>query len=108
LENWVFGCDICQDVCPWNRFARQHDEPRFQPLNALLGLSAESVSQMSNSQFDKRLKANPMSRIRRPKFLSNLAATKGEFFQDLTEVTDKFNPTDKPPTSSENESNLSK
>ena len=31
MENWIFGCDICQDVCPWNRFSRLHEEPAFQP-----------------------------------------------------------------------------
>jgi epoxyqueuosine reductase len=31
FQNWIFGCDICQDVCPWNRFAQPHNEPRFEP-----------------------------------------------------------------------------
>ncbi|RZJ81815.1 MAG: tRNA epoxyqueuosine(34) reductase QueG, partial [Flavobacterium sp.] len=36
MDNWMFGCDICQDVCPWNRFATQHKEPAFEPAMELL------------------------------------------------------------------------
>ena len=38
MENWMFGCDICQDVCPWNRFSKQHQEPAFEPALELLQL----------------------------------------------------------------------
>lgn len=31
FDNWMFGCDVCQDVCPWNRFSKEHSEPLFRP-----------------------------------------------------------------------------
>src|SRR5688572_6166627 len=41
FDNWIFGCDICQDVCPWNRFARPHSEPRLDPSEPLQELTRQ-------------------------------------------------------------------
>jgi epoxyqueuosine reductase len=45
MENWAFGCDICQDVCPWNRFAKPHDEPLFEPHPELKEMEWEEMTQ---------------------------------------------------------------
>ncbi len=72
IEGWAFGCDICQDVCPWNRFSEPHNEPAFNPLDLLKHQRVRDYYEMSKSQFDKKLKHSPISRIRRDKFLNNL------------------------------------
>ena len=41
LDNWMFGCDVCQEVCPWNRFAKPHTEPLFEPHPDLLNMCGQ-------------------------------------------------------------------
>ena len=78
MEEWAFGCDICQDVCPWNRFSEPHDEPAFEPLDLLKNSAVRDYYQLSKSQFDRKLKHSPLSRIRRDKFLSNIEASENQ------------------------------
>lgn len=53
MNSWVFGCDICQDVCPWNRFSKAHSEPDFNPHPNLLKMSAQEWEEMSEDTFKK-------------------------------------------------------
>lgn len=64
LEGWTFGCDICQDVCPWNRFSRPHSEPHFQPLPAVLNLSRAEWEDLSEADFKKLFKQSPILRAK--------------------------------------------
>ena len=52
LNDWLFGCDVCQDVCPWNRFAVPHQEEAFAPTSARLALRLADWQQMQRSTFD--------------------------------------------------------
>ncbi len=53
FENWMFGCDVCQDVCPWNRFSKPHDEDGFIPIPAILHLSNKEWEEMTEESFKK-------------------------------------------------------
>jgi len=64
FENWIFGCDICQDVCPWNRFAKPHSEPRFAPSPELEGMTKQDWREITEDVF-KRL--FPKSAVKRTK-----------------------------------------
>jgi epoxyqueuosine reductase len=64
MDNWIFGCDICQDVCPWNRFARPNKEEAFRPIHEILHLSAEDWEQMTAETFAVIFKDSPLKRPR--------------------------------------------
>lgn len=62
LDNWIFGCDVCQDVCPWNRFSKPHSEPRFSPKEKILAMSPQEWLEITEDVFEKQLKDSPISR----------------------------------------------
>ena len=65
LENWLFGCDICQDVCPWNvRFQKPSDEGAFSPRAENLNLKAEDVHLMTREDFSQRFRKSPVKRAK--------------------------------------------
>lgn len=63
-QDWAFGCDICQDVCPWNRFSNSHNEIQFKPLDGLLQMSQEQWLQMEEITFKERFKKSPLLRTK--------------------------------------------
>lgn len=52
MDNWMFGCDICQQVCPWNKFSRQHQEPAFKPKEQLLDMTAGEWKEITKEVFE--------------------------------------------------------
>ena len=53
FDNWTFGCDVCQDVCPWNRFSTPHNEPKFEPSSELLQMSSDDWHEITEAVFDR-------------------------------------------------------
>ena len=62
MGDWLFGCDLCQDVCPWNHRAPVSQEPGFQPLPDLNPANASSLLAISESDFKRRFEASPLGR----------------------------------------------
>ena len=62
MTEWAFGCDICQDVCPWNRFSKPHQEPRFEASEDFLGMKKNDWVEMTEEVFTQRFKKSPLSR----------------------------------------------
>jgi epoxyqueuosine reductase len=64
LEGWVYGCDICQDVCPWSRFAKPTAEPRFTPRPGITELQLQELATMSQEEFSARFRGSAIKRAK--------------------------------------------
>jgi epoxyqueuosine reductase len=64
MDNWAFGCDVCQDVCPWNRFSKPHSEPLFNNTNGLLNYSANEWNEMTEEVFNSVFKNSAVKRTK--------------------------------------------
>lgn len=71
-NNWVFGCDICQDVCPWNRFAKQHNEPQFEPDSRLLSFTDNQWQEITEDVFNSIFKESALKRVKYNGFKRNI------------------------------------
>ncbi|MBS1774649.1 MAG: tRNA epoxyqueuosine(34) reductase QueG [Bacteroidetes bacterium] len=74
LDGWVFGCDICQEVCPWIRFAKPHHQSAFTPIPEILNLSTQEWMDMSEDTFRKIFKSSPLKRTKFAGIQRNLKA----------------------------------
>ncbi len=78
LGNWIFGCDICQQVCPWNeRFARPTTDPAFQPREFLRNPDLDSFLNLRPGSWLQDLRSSPLERPRRRGLVRNAAAVAG-------------------------------
>ena len=64
FDNWMFGCDICQDVCPWNRFSKAHSEPLFNPNDKLLSMSKSEWEEITEELFQEIFKKSAVKRAK--------------------------------------------
>ncbi len=64
FDDWMFGCDICQDVCPWNRFSKAHAEPLFDPHPKLLTMSKKDWQEITEEVFKKIFKKSAVKRTK--------------------------------------------
>ena len=72
LDNWMFGCDVCQDVCPWNKFSKQHTEPRLNPLTGILEMSKTDWTDLTQEIFTELLKISPIKRTKYAGLMRNI------------------------------------
>ena len=64
MDNWMFGCDICQDVCPWNRFSKPTNEPHFSPHDSLLHLNKADWQDLTEDVFRELFKNSAVKRTK--------------------------------------------
>lgn len=64
FDDWMFGCDVCQDVCPWNRFSKSHKEPLFNPHPELLSMTKKDWEEITEDTFKKVFKDSAVKRTK--------------------------------------------
>ncbi len=73
MDNWIFGCDVCQDVCPWNSFSKPHEEPAFVLPEDLKKYTKKDWIEISKEVFDKTFKHSPIKRSKWEGLKKNIA-----------------------------------
>lgn len=79
FNDWMFGCDVCQDVCPWNRFSKPHSEPLFNPSKELLSFTKKDWEEITEDTFNKVFKNSAVKRTKLSGLSRNIKFLKGEF-----------------------------
>lgn len=78
FDDWMYGCDVCQDVCPWNRFSKPHAEPLFEPRANLLELTKADWNALNKETFNKVFKKSAVKRIKFEGLVKNI-----QFIKDV-------------------------
>ncbi len=73
MEDWMFGCDVCQDVCPWNRFSKPHNEPLFNPRTKILEYSKKEWSELTQEVFSEIFRKSPVKRTKYEGLMRNIS-----------------------------------
>lgn len=72
MDNWMFGCDVCQQVCPWNRFAAPHQEPEFNAPEELLSMPKREWQELTEEVFKKLFPKSPVKRSKYAGLMRNI------------------------------------
>ncbi|MCX2681805.1 tRNA epoxyqueuosine(34) reductase QueG [Galbibacter sp. EGI 63066] len=78
FDDWMFGCDICQDVCPWNRFSKAHSEPLFNPHPDLLSMSRKDWEEITEDIFRELFRKSAVKRTKYEGLKRNIEFLKGK------------------------------
>ena len=76
MDDWLFGCDVCQDVCPWNRFSTPHQEPLFAANQQMMNLQKSDWEEMTEEVFRQIFKDSPLKRTKFEGMRRNIAFLK--------------------------------
>ena len=72
FNNWIFGCDICQDVCPWNRFSKPHREREFLPVDDLFDMNQHKLKELTEESYSRLFKGSAVKRSKFSGFTRNI------------------------------------
>ncbi|MCK9408024.1 MAG: tRNA epoxyqueuosine(34) reductase QueG [Bacteriovoracaceae bacterium] len=76
FDQWIYGCDICQDVCPWNRFQQETNHPEFAPRPVNVNPKIDELLSIPQEEFSKRFKGSPIKRTKREGIIRNATIVK--------------------------------
>lgn len=79
FQDWIFGCDICQDVCPWNKFSKPHQEEKFLPHENLLHFTKKDWEEITQETFNEVFKNSAVKRTKFQGFVRNVKFLKDKF-----------------------------
>ncbi|MCX6137383.1 MAG: tRNA epoxyqueuosine(34) reductase QueG [Ignavibacteriales bacterium] len=74
VDGWLFGCDVCQEVCPWNRFEKETDHPEYQPRAGNAEIPLQDAVNMTQEEFNQRFSGSPVERTKRDGLARNASA----------------------------------
>lgn len=80
MGNWMFGCDICQEVCPWNRFSKPHNEPKFVPNEHIKGMKDKDWEEITQDVFSKIFTKSAVKRTKIKGLKRNIEFVKKSYF----------------------------
>lgn len=92
MGRWVYGCDICQDVCPWNKFARATDESHYLPRQNVRDVGLEEWEELDIEEFRERFRRSPVKRAKFDGFKRNVRIARGNIISEEEAVIGR-NPT---------------